>query len=878
MQTMGKGSATDVEVQEYIFKGAMDQVGSKQESCMSVAGENTTLIEECKVFAQGHLAKALGKRAADVDKTDVASFARKAMFGKVQEAVQGCVSSINETYSQEVQLAEKKTCVEEIAATAIARALGKRNATITKMQLSRHIEDSAANGAVLKNKACVAAATDKTERLQCKESTKEGIKAMKGGTKNSTDNEFDRMIRKGSGDELANLAKACVETEATTCDFAAGKAAFNGPKSDDPVKTAPNTKTTAAKKEKYEEQSSKKEAKQALIRSERRACRESLSEDDDVTKCVLDKVVTTGYVQRCGSSSDDAKKRLAADIEKDAEDEVHDDFRACIGAGEDGSECKKKVLDALKTSDPSQFAGSLVPTVEVTSDEEKTIVKCQNPPCKKNVMRSSFFNDTLKTGGAKARKSANDCTMRGYADAKTQETAASECNKEADTDAKASFGREEKDKKGDEKLSSLMTAASKQVDCLDASGTKEECEDYSKEEFIKAAGGKDFSKATGGSTTVSADKTAMLEEEWTKVKSNVTDVVKGMRAGASQMLKKEKKADLEVEFPVACSQIADAATLVAVKANVVASLPTGEEAPEVESGTKYTPKTGSCAVKYEVKMKDDKSDESIETFTKNFAAKALTVGTTGGRRGSTSGESYASQGSTMCPSTGCGSGDTSTASDIVIKQSVEFTSLSTTADYDAVKTVIEVAYGIELGIYDTSTQDYKTGCGVESSIQTARRALTISFSADVASTLSAAASTQAGGLSSSSMTTALNSAQTSLGTSVTLPTVGTVGTAASTTTATTTGAAASSSDSDSGVPILIVFVALVLVSIVFFGCGYALYYYYCSDTPPPSVVPAKLEEVKIGFDDDQPPPGAVYMKNGTWLDSNDNPIYTSQRL
>merc|ERR1712159_70154 len=102
--------------------------------------------------------------------------------------------------------------------------------------------------------------------------------------------------------------------------------------------------------------------------------------------------------------------------------------------------------------------------------------------------------------------------------------------------------------------------------------------------------------------------------------------------------------------------------------------------------------------KYEIDMASDETDESIEEFTKKVASKSVTVTTT--RRSSTSGETFACQSSTICPSTGCGTG--SGASDVVITQTVEFTSLSSASDYDGstLKTVVETAYGISLDIYD----------------------------------------------------------------------------------------------------------------------------------------------------------------------------------
>jgi len=96
-QALAKETVTDTEVREFVLKGAMDRVGQKQESCMQVAAANATKIAACATSAEGHIAKSLGKKANAVDDADVKYFQKQAMFGKVQEAVEGCLLTLTLT-------------------------------------------------------------------------------------------------------------------------------------------------------------------------------------------------------------------------------------------------------------------------------------------------------------------------------------------------------------------------------------------------------------------------------------------------------------------------------------------------------------------------------------------------------------------------------------------------------------------------------------------------------------------------------------------------------------------------------------------------------------------------------------------------------------
>jgi len=99
-----------------------------------------------------------------------------------------------------------------------------------------------------------------------------------------------------------------------------------------------------------------------------------------------------------------------------------------------------------------------------------------------------------------------------------------------------------------------------------------------------------------------------------------------------------------------------------------------------------------------------------------------------------------------------------------IEQSVTLTTVSITEfNNPAVKEVYEVAYGLTLGIYDATTQAYKTGCSVASTAAANRRAgITVSYAATVSHAETTAAESASTALASNpaAFTNQVSAAQT----------------------------------------------------------------------------------------------------------------------
>jgi len=89
----------------------------------------------------------------------------------------------------------------------------------------------------------------------------------------------------------------------------------------------------------------------------------------------------------------------------------------------------------------------------------------------------------------------------------------------------------------------------------------------------------------------------------------------------------------------------------------------------------------------------------------------------------------------------------------------------TAAQYTGVqKTVYERGYGVALGIFDTTTNQYKTGCSVSSAVKS-RRSVKVEFTATAAGAYAAAAETQTAAIAATPATfaQAVNTAKTAGG-------------------------------------------------------------------------------------------------------------------
>jgi len=227
--------------------------------------------------------------------------------------------------------------------------------------------------------------------------------------------------------------------------------------------------------------------------------------------------------------------------------------------------------------------------------------------------------------------------------------------------------------------------------------------------------------------------------------------------------------------------------------------------------------------------------------------------------------------------------------DITVSQAITVTSVTLSSYAGDVKLVYEGAYALSIGIWDTTTNKYKTGCNVTSNATAVRRAgVKIAFVATVnaanaytAQTLSASSTVK------SSLVSAVSTVNTALAKSVTAPSAAAITVAAPTAmnndgsgpapspgspSPSPTPSSSSSDDSSSTMLIIIIAAAVVVV-----GAAVACYVMAGGKesatekmviTAPPSMG----EEHALTVEKEAAPPGAVYMKNGVWLDADGNPV------
>lgn len=128
------------------------------------------------------------------------------------------------------------------------------------------------------------------------------------------------------------------------------------------------------------------------------------------------------------------------------------------------------------------------------------------------------------------------------------------------------------------------------------------------------------------------------------------------------------------------------------------------------------------------------------------------------------------------------------------------------------KLVYEVAYGISVAIYDETTAAFKTGCVVASQV-TARRAISVTFTATVSHTHAAAASTAAQNHDATAMAANIARANTALGKSIPVPAASTMTVSAPSISSPSTGG-----DSSDGAPAWLLPVIIVAALVGLCAC------------------------------------------------------------
>jgi len=844
-ETTGKTSVSDTETQAFVRSGATDKVAQVQQACMTSAGSDDAKIALCDPKGKQEVANALGRNSTDIDDNMYREWKRKSALDRTEESMLGCLSVATDATA-------KSNCLGVTVKKAAEEAMGKKPGSLDTADVMDFVIEAAANGAVKKNKACIAAAESKPERVLCRNTTKASLSQLMGDPVTPIKEvDFDRMLDKGMGDDMANLAAACKAAADGSCGFRAAREEAKGPDADDSSKVGrPEYKVKA------EDGEAKRQGAKALVRQARRACKASTTgTNKEILACIKKSAADNG-INQTGTG---AFTRIEADADADAKEELRTLYRAAKESGSTDAQALTKAK-ARMTQDEKPLAVG------------ETKESCGNPPCKGSD-KDEFLARVKQRGAANSRKGVKDCVeAKVTKQSKKQPAAQATCDAEADADAAKAFGGKRKDRRGEKDLAAELEAGEMMMACLDEGGTAGECDSMAEDRFLKEKGGVAVPGSEDGA--VQEDTKAALKAEFVAKKARIQKLVAAKRAGAKTVLVKKKQADVEIDFPVPCSTVDDAATLTQVRTSMVISasaagisrraLATAATTQEA----KMSPTASSCTVRYKVAL-TGQTDAKIEALTTDFAAKTI-QGTTKRRAGSFTGTSYASQTtevetygtSVPSPSPGTnptpGTGPTPTGL-MTIKQTIAFTSLTAT-EYNmgtAVKQVAETAYAIGLGIYNTTAKALQQNCAVSSSAS--RRATTVAFEASVSAALSASAQSSAEGLSASLVATHMQTAQSTLGTSVTLPTVGTVGAAstATSTTPTPTPVASGSSDSLSMMPII---VGGAIVFVV--GMAVAIYYVFGGASSEPRVVAAV--NLPLGVTP-QAPAGAVYQKNGVWL-------------
>merc|ERR1719440_38083 len=130
-EATGKTTVTDVDVKEFVHSGGRDELGEKQEACMSVAGDETAKIAACDTEGKKNFAKVLGKPESEVDDVDFAEGKRDAAMSTVKDAMEGCIGSIDSTATTQQKATAKKACKTTNAKKALKETLGSKSSEIS---------------------------------------------------------------------------------------------------------------------------------------------------------------------------------------------------------------------------------------------------------------------------------------------------------------------------------------------------------------------------------------------------------------------------------------------------------------------------------------------------------------------------------------------------------------------------------------------------------------------------------------------------------------------------------------------------------------------------------------------------------------------------
>lgn len=210
------------------------------------------------------------------------------------------------------------------------------------------------------------------------------------------------------------------------------------------------------------------------------------------------------------------------------------------------------------------------------------------------------------------------------------------------------------------------------------------------------------------------------------------------------------------------------------------------------------------------------------------------------------------------------------------------------------KLVYETGYGIVINIYLTAT-GWKAGCMVTSTVKasSSRRAATeITFSAQVSATEAKVAQTASSSVTKAGFVSAVTSADTTLRangnitTQVKLVTVADISNIATPKTVDVTAAptpAPSSASSSKGGGSVVIIIVVVVVIVLLCACGVGGYFYFRGGGE--ETVAVKGDHIGVEMSGvlevkdataGAPPPGAVYMKNGVWMDKDNKPVPVTQ--
>jgi len=122
---------TDLELDQFLDKGAKAKVGNTMRTCMSAATTANARASCKSSSAKSSLATALGKDENEITDMDIEEFTMQAAQEEVQSKMKTCVDAATTS-------AERAACSESAGKTALAASLGMETGDVSDYELKKY--------------------------------------------------------------------------------------------------------------------------------------------------------------------------------------------------------------------------------------------------------------------------------------------------------------------------------------------------------------------------------------------------------------------------------------------------------------------------------------------------------------------------------------------------------------------------------------------------------------------------------------------------------------------------------------------------------------------------------------------------------------------